>query len=596
VSVLAFSFLCSCNNQTKKDDSEGFFYQVPRVLIITTGKGGTGQLPEGVILIMEKFISLGAYVRVNTRDALLDEKYLSDFNILFLLSAIEYHDADRQYSLTFMEDIEIKILSEWVHRGGVLISGDNIGRNLRDGTDRISMFSRLDPENWGLSECFGVMLSERNVEGLRLEGKITDELNGELIPEFENETWILVPDSLLNNQLKVLAVWKNDSAEYPAMIMNYYGKGMCFLLPTSYLLHPSNNGGYWSKFQIQTFCSYVVDQFYSRFPIRVELQVWPSGYNAAFAVSLNSDGSIENYRKMNDFLQQKKIIPTLFVNSQIDEEIIEFIHSKGLNIQSNGYSKIFMRDLSFSETVFQIEMNGRFWKKKFSGFRFPFTKNSFWGMNHLNRKMYLFDSSIGIDHTSNYIGCLFPYHLPVYQGENYQVLDLLEIGPISKDDYYYYDLLLSSEKADQSELFERAQLYHSYLQYFWKNYALQNGGMMIYLGHPLFTAYNDTTLFPLSNLIDTVQKDGAWITTIEDIAVRWKQLDQLKLNVHGRQNHFTIDVMLHDDQKIENLTLKVDKKPVKIKSVSGKSEIIMKENHWLIIFEAFNGQKIEVWF
>ncbi len=571
-------------------------YQVPRVLIITSGKDGNGTLPEGGVIAMEYFTKAGAFVKIDNRDALLNETLLSRYDVLVLLSAIGYHDADRMYSLTYMDDAELEILSHWVYNGGVLISGDNIGRNLRDGTDRISMYGRLEPVNWGLSECFGVMLSERNIEGLQLSGTLNEFLAGELISQFENETWLLVPDSLLHPDVKVLAVWENDSLSYPALIMNQYGKGVSFLLPTSYLLHPSNNGGYWNTVQIRLFYKFVMKKFYERFPIRVDLQVWPAGHTSAFAVTLNSDGDQEHYKRMFDFLSSQNIDPTLFVGSNFNEELKNFVLNADLNIQSNSMARLNMRNLSFSETVFHTEMNERFWKRSFSGFRFPFTMNSFWGMTYLNRKGYLYDSSIGTDHSTTFYGSLFPYNLPVFQEENYQTLELLEVSPLARDDYFYFRMLIEDQQFSDAELMEKAELFHVYLQDFWKNFALESGGMMIYLGHPLFTAYNDTTLFPLSSLIDTVRKDGAWMTTLEDIATRWLLLEKLKLDVCQQKDHYQICVSMPVNNQLDGLTIRIYEKPRKVSAHFGKSKVIRQEDSWLIIFDAVDGQVVELWF
>lgn len=593
--IMVISVIVILLRHSKIQEGE-YLYQVPRVLIITSGKDGNGALPEGVIIAMEYFTKEGAFVKIDNRDALLNEESLSRYDVLVLLSAIGYHDADRMYSLTYMDDAELEIISHWVYNGGVLISGDNIGRNQRDGMDRISMYGRLEPENWGLSECFGVMLSERNIEGLQLNGTLNEFMTGELISKFENETWLLVPDSLLQPEVKVFAAWENDTLSYPALTMNQYGEGISFLLPTSYILHPSNNGGYWNTMQIRLFYKFVMTKFYERFPFRIDLQVWPSGQTAAFAVTLNSDGEQEHYKRMFDFLSSQHIQPTLFVGSNYNEELKNFILNADLNLQSNSMTRLNMRNLSFSETVFHIEMNERFWKQSFSGFRFPFTMNSFWGMTHLNRKGYLYDSSIGTDHSTTFYGSLFPYKLPVFQGENYQTLELLEVSPLARDDYYYFRMLLEDKPFNDAELMEKAELFHVYLQDFWRSYALETGGMMIYLGHPLFTAYNDTTLFPLSSLIDSVRKDGAWITTLEDIALRWQLLEKLKLNVCRQQDHYQICVSLPANNKIDGLTMRVHDKPGKTSAKFGKSKVISQKDYWLIIFDAVDGQVVELWF
>lgn len=589
--ILVFRKSASNNDGNK-------LYRVPRVLIITTGKDGTGTLPEGVLLAMESFISHGAYARVNTRDALLDREYLAGFDILLMLTAIEYHDADRQYSLTFFEDLELEIIRKWVEDGGVLIAGDNIGRNLRNGADRISIYGRLEPDNWPLSACFGVMMSERNMEGFALYGDLDTNLRGELLPVLGPGSWILVPDSLLSENATILASWQNDSAKFPAMIMNFYGKGISILLPSSYLLHPSNEGGIWNAVQIDAFFQRVLKEFYQRFPLRVGMSPWPDAHPAAFAVSLNSDGKLQDYRHVFSLLAEKKVAPSLFVNGVLEQNIRDYLATTPHQLQSNGWRKTNMRDLTFSETVFQVELNEQEWDRDFSGFRFPYTLNSVWGMDFLQRKGYSYESSIGTDHTEAFYGSLFPYHLPVFQGQNYQVLDLLEISPVARDDYFYFRMIQEEEVVDPVALEQKAQVFSEYLRLFWKQNALARGGMMVYLGHPLFTGYNDTTSVPLSRLLDTVSRDNAWITTMEDIATRWRLLDEVIYTINkDRRNpdRFIIGMTMKEGTVLKGATLKLFTKPSKATAKTGQCHIKQKKDHWLLIFDAMPDQEITVW-
>ncbi len=595
--VLIILVFAAIRMSSKRTKDYGELYRAPRVLIITTGKDGTGTLPEGVILTMESFAAKGALTRIDTRDALLDSEYLSEFDILLLLTAAGYHDADRRYSLTFMEDIELEIIRRWVENGGVLIAGDNLGRNLRNGTDRISIYGRLEPENWPLSQCFGVMMSERNMEGFKLIGDIADTLKGDLLPELSPGTWILVPDSVINDDIEVLAYWYNDTLQFPALVMNHYGKGISFLLPSSYLLHPSNEGGHWSPVQIDAFCNKILDEYYGRFPVTIGFHPWPDARPAAFAVSLNSDGSIDDYERIFHLLKQKNVSPSLFVNGTMDESIRNFLSSASFQLQSNGWRKTNMRDLTFSETVFQIEMNEQEWDRQFMGFRFPYTLNSVWGMDYLHRKGYIYESSIGADHTHTFLGSIFPYRLPVFQGENYQVLDLLEISPLAKDDYFYFRSIQESSVIDPNELRDKAMLFDKYLKDFWKSNALRKGGLMVYLGHPLFSGHNETTSQPLANLIDTVRRDHAWITTMEEIAQRWKIIENVQYIISANKRdkrQFSIEVRMPNGSVLESASFRISQKPLQVDATAGKVSIKQHGDVWLVSFRAFDRQKISI--
>lgn len=590
ISVVAVNILRSPKSSTEKR-----LYRIPKALIITSGKDGAGTLPAGVVLAMESFISNGAYTRIETRDALLDKDLLYNFDILLLLTGMDIHDADKAFSLTFMEDAELEILRGWVEAGGVLIAGDNFGRNTRNGVDRISLFGRLEPGNWLMSECFGVVMSERNMEGFSLNGELTSELKGEFIPKLGEEAWMLVADSIVSPDVKVLANWDNDTIMFPALIMNSYGDGVSFLLPSSYLMHPSNEGGLWNAVQIDAFCKFILDRFYEKHPVRFELRPWPNAHQAAFAVSFNCDGCADNFNNTFKMLKKKNVNTTLFVNGDVGQQRLQFLKNLKINLQSNGYTKTNMRDLSFSETVYQIELNEYVWMKNFSGFRFPFTMNSSTGMDYLDRKGYIYDSSIGIDHTKGFYGSVFPYNIPVAYGDVYKVLNMLEIGPVSLDDYYFFKMIQDDAGIAPSELYSKALLYEQYLKYFWQYIALPKGGMMVYLGHPMYTGYNDTTLVPLANLIDTVKADDAWITSMEDIASRWRIIDKMSLNVDSyRNDHYCVTVNLPGDLTLERVTLKTDRKPKRVKANKGKVIVKSAGSGWLIVFDAFNDQTVDV--
>jgi hypothetical protein len=439
------------------------------------------------------------------------------------------------------------------------------------------------------------MMSERNMEGFSLHGSLADSLNGELIPPLGEGSWILVPDSILSANARVLAFWENDSMEFPALVMNQYGKGLSFLLPSSYLLHPSNEGGHWSAVQIDAFCTMVLDEFYRQRPVRASFSPWPDGHPAAFAVSLNADGDIESYKRTFGLLADKNVTPTLFVNGDLDEEIRSFLKSTPHKLQSNGWRKTNMRNLTFSETVLQLEMNEQVWDQDFSGFRFPYTLNSVWGMEFLQRKGYSYESSIGIDHTLHFQGSLYPYHLPVFQGENYQVLDLIEISPVAKDDYFYFRMIQEAAAVNPTDIEEKAQLFDGYLRNFWQKNTLTSGGMMVYLGHPLFSGYNSTTIYPLGNLIDTARKQDAWITTMEDIATRWKIIDQIQISIetlHKTQQVYAAAISMPPGMELKGATLRLLQKPKQVKALQGKARVLQQGDYWLMIFDATDGQRV----
>jgi len=110
-----------CSDKKKDQlDFEKTSYQLPKVLIITSGSiEGNGKVAEGIIVAIQSFNRKGAIVELKTRDILNDLESLNNYNILILSSAIDYHDADRQYSLAYMSDYEINNIKTFVECGGI---------------------------------------------------------------------------------------------------------------------------------------------------------------------------------------------------------------------------------------------------------------------------------------------------------------------------------------------------------------------------------------------------------------------------------------------------------------------------------------------
>ena len=137
ISILSLLF-AQCGEPVKNSKIDlALNKQLPRVLFITTGiSDDDGQLAQGVVVAVQSFNKKGAIVRLEPRDILYDFEELIKYNIVILSTFPGYHDADRKYSLSYMSDEELLNLTRFVQQGGVFISGDNVGRNFPDGTDR----------------------------------------------------------------------------------------------------------------------------------------------------------------------------------------------------------------------------------------------------------------------------------------------------------------------------------------------------------------------------------------------------------------------------------------------------------------------------
>jgi hypothetical protein len=191
--------LFSCNKTEKFKVSEDFSdqqHQLPRVLIITTGlESSKTTLPKGIVIALQSFNQKGAIVRLEPRDILFQLDELKKYNILLLSTASGYHDADRKYSLSFMSEAEMENIREFVHSGGILISGDNVGRNKTDGTDRIVLYGKLSADNYPLAECYGLELSEKNMEGFQVFGNLSGGENQYMRSEAGKYFYTLVPEA-----------------------------------------------------------------------------------------------------------------------------------------------------------------------------------------------------------------------------------------------------------------------------------------------------------------------------------------------------------------------------------------------------------------
>ena len=592
--ILLSGLLFQCSNKEKTPAVfEKTSYQLPKVLIITSGSlEGNGKLAEGIIVAIQSFNRKGAIVELETRDILNDIENLKKFNILILSSAVDYHDADRQFSLAYMSDYEINNIKTFVEDGGVLIAGDHIGRNKIDGTDRITIYQSLTPENWGLAECFGVSLVERNMKDFGIEGEIGENLKGVFKERSNNDLWTLLIDSVYSDNLSELAWWKNNGDKYPALIKNNCKNGISFLLPSSYLLHPANNGGLWSAAQIQSFYDFVLDEFNKMHNCKISLNIWPNAFDNAFCVSLNASGNVSEYERVCKFLDENGIEPVFFVQGKTDEEIKQYLISTECNLQSNGFGYINYQNSTYPFVKNDLIKNKNTWNKKFSGFRFPYTRPHFWGLMALNEFNYIYESSIGADNINFFNGSVFPYNIPISKDKYYKMTDILEISPIYHDDYYFYKGIVKHRAYQADQQMKDALLFEKYLLNYWEYAVKPYNGLMVFMGHPMYVGHNDTTIIPLKKLITKVKDDNTWITNLDEVADYWNNLSSFTFNIEEDNNRLIINILGPEKAEVENLTINLTKKPDKVKLKSGDYKLLDKGSKYQIIFDAINEQQV----
>jgi hypothetical protein len=599
--IIAFCLLtlnlgCSNSVQEKDDPVDPLLYkQVPKVLIITTGiNNEKTELPKGIIMAIQSFNKRGVNVRLEPRDILFDYSSLSKFNIIIASTSEGYHDADRKYSLTYLSDVELINIEKFIANGGVLISGDNFGRNKTDGTDRISLSKELRPNNWVLSSCLGVTMTEKNMANYAVLGGIEGYFNVDYFPKDSSDLWTMVVDSILSSQVKPIAFWKNNEDSIPAIFQHHYKKGISFHLAFSDMLDPISDGGRWSTNQIDQFYNYVLDEFYKQNDFNVSLNPWPNGHQYAFCVTFNSLGDEPHYKRVINYLKSRNIEPTLFVDGSVNDTIISYLNKNKINTESNGFSYIDYSQLKYPVSLNDILQNEYKWNKKFNGFRFPFTRLGYWGLMSLDLHDYSFESSISANNIDFINGSVFPYNIVISNDKFYKSTDLLELAPSYHDDYYFFKSLNSELVPNSKELDKKVVLYNDYLQSFWEIGVKKHNGLFVYIGHPGLVGYNEQTLSPLKNLIDSVKSENTWISTIEEIALFRKQMSHFSYFVSKSNGSYTIKVSGPKDLVCNGTSLTFTEKPTKSTAKKGGTKVVKTGEKHSVVFNSFNGQVIKV--
>lgn len=575
-------------------------YQLPKVLLLTTGDGdGRGTVSDGVVIALQAFNKLGAFVRLENREVLLKPDILAQYTILILPTSLSYHDADIKFSLTYLSEVEMKYINTWVENGGTLIAGDNIGRNTLDGTDRVSINGELNEENWELGKCFGIKLQERNMSGFAIEENNLNIWNGQIAPSFSEGNWVLATTETSSNLSKVLANWKNMKEESPAIILNKYGRGNAILVTPFQILHPANDGGYSSVKEIENFYKYVYELSVEKRKYPIFLNPWKNGHKAAFCLTFDDGGDKIQYDRIFNFLKENNLNANFFVSSNNDQEIINALSKNNyIDLQGHSHSHANFRQLSYPETMREILLSEQFWDRNFTGFRFPFASNSYWGMYILNSLGYTFDSSIAANHLEFYRGTIFPYNIPIFNENFYQTLDILELSQIFHDDWHFYQKILDDDNYTEKEQKKDALLFEKYLTNFWDYAVKPNNGLMVFMGHPMYSAISEITMIPLQKITEKVIQDDAWISTPDEVANYWNKLKDLKISVKENQKRITVLFSLPNETIINDISLKFSLKPKNIKVISKNGKIKkhkMKVNkYYYLIFNAENNDSISI--
>jgi len=504
-------------------------YRPPRALIITCGADqGRGTLPDGVVLALQDMNSAGVRVYVHDRSILLQPEALKNYDWLFLPTVSGYRDELRPPSPTRLSDTEWRLIKNWVREGGWLITDTRAGRNLPDGTDRYVLKLQEHISLMPLEELSGAYLRETNIKGMRLIAK--DDFPWRRPRDFDKNEWMLVADSL-SPDTEVFAEWTARRSHHPAAWLHRYGKGYVFMLPHYGLLHPDFDGGLARVDEISAFYRKLLGLYLREIRNPVSLTPWPEGREAAFCLTFDDGGTSDQYERILQFVAQENIPTVFFVTASVNPLIRKRLMSNPkIRLQNHSFSHPDFRKLNYYAAYTQIIENELEWNIDFDGFRFPFVSNSFWGLYWLDKSEYLYDSSIAAVDEGFIRGAAVPYHLPIRKDRMFLTLRTLEISQIYRSDWYFFGKIpavLQSAELQRSQ----AQRFGRYLINYYENFVRPSAGVMVYLGHPMYSGFNEITMQPLEHLIRHLRSRNVWFTTPGEIARRWNLLKDLSVRI-----------------------------------------------------------------
>ncbi len=570
---------------------------LPRVLFLTTGTTeGNGEIAEGVSIAIQELTKKGAFVWLGSRDFLLKPEKLSDYNVIIAPTSFNYHDGDRKYSLTYMSESEMKNLSNWVKEGGILISEENIGRNTPGEIDRLSEGGELNSKNWPLSEVFGIKMREVDLLGFIMEDKQSGIWNGIIKDTVAEDEWAIVPTEVTSDKLKVIAEWKRGAEIFPAVIENDFGEGKAFLLTSTYMLHPSNDGGVSSIEQIEKFYDYALSSLPGQADPIVQLNPWPDGHSSAGCITFNASGNSEKYKMILDFLNTEKVSAAFVIDSVSGPEIITLLNeSKNAELISGLGSRKDFTAASFSDNsraFIELEQSTGL---DFKGVRFPFRSANFWGLVYASDNGYIFDTSIGVDHLSAYAGSVFPYNIVFARDSFYKSTDILELCQVIANDYDYFQIPDSVSDYTEDMQREDAALYSKFLTDFYDHVAKRNNAMVVFTGNPDYIAFSELTMKPLKDLIDKLRLNNSWVTTSEAIVNFRNKLKSLKITYKKEGREVRLMFQCPEADIIDGLSFLLGSKPQEI-SYNGRNEVKEFEGKFYLVSEIKNGEELIIRF
>jgi hypothetical protein len=249
-----------------------------------------------------------------------------------------------------------------------------------------------------------------------------------------------------------------------------------------------------------------------------------------------------------------------------------------------------------------ILSNELFWKKQFSGYRFPNGITTFEGLHAVYEHGYGFDNSLGVNNVNELKGTSVPYNIPLASSLNrdvgvkgfYKSLDLLEISPVALDDYNFFAKLINADHYPAEEMKTDAALYTAYLDNFIEHAVKPYKGVVSYFGHASNTGFNEISMSPLNETIRKALRDSAWVTTADSIADFTKALRRMDIFCTVIRNTITITTASDDTASIRNVAFTVSQKPVSASAENCEVEIKEINGRWAVIVEKLPGTEIRI--
>jgi len=557
-------------------------YHLPKALILTTGSDdGRGTVSDGIVLALQALNRQGVRVRLDNREILLDPERLRQYDWIFLPTISGYHDLPRPRALTYLSDQELENLARWIHHGGWLITDTHAGRNLPDGTDRLTLHQPLDESVWPLASAFGATLTEKNITGWKLSPTAGSPWQRPVM--IDKVQWLLVPEHL-DSSARIWMYWQHDSLEIPAAWTASYGKGRTVVLPYYALLHPVRDDGLSTPQEIQAFYDWLYRQ-YVRTEKPVQLSPWKDGYDAAYCQTFDDGGTPEQYRRVFRFIDTFQLPTVFFVTPSVPDEIEkELLAHPLISVEGHSWSHPDFRTLDFYETYSELARNRLYWGKNFTGFRFPYVSNSFWGMYWLDRLGYQYDSSIAAVIDEFIRGSAVPYNIPIFKGDFFLTLDLLEISQIYRSDWYFYQAVLEDEPYTTEQQQADAKRFGTFLKRHFDSLTAPNRGVMVFLGHPMYAGISEITMQPLYDLVEYLKGKNVWLASLNEVAHRWNDLQKVEGIISENGSTITIDLRT-PGRPVEGLSLRLPGPPHKIKGNTAWKLKETAQHTWYLIFD-----------